>query len=145
MHLTSANLRCSLFTNHIDWRLDVISRNAWKHTRVHHPQTLCATHTELRIQHGHRVVVGSDLGGTARMVSPRTVLDPLCQLGLGLILGSGDNLCCALVGVCLVLLDDAASKLHSLDDGSKVVGPVTASGVEIIEIDARHVAGVVCH
>jgi len=45
----------------------------------------------------------------------------------------------------LVLLDDTARKLHSLDDGSKVVGPVTASGVEIIEIDARHVAGVVCH
>lgn len=78
------------------------------------------------------------------MVSPRSVLDPLSQLGLGLVLWTWDQLCYALVGVFLVLLDDAASKLHSLDGGGKVVGPVTTPGVEVIEIDVRHVAGVFC-
>jgi len=78
------------------------------------------------------------------MVSPRSVLNPLCQLGLSLVLWPWNNLCQALVGVLLILLDDAASKLHSLDGSSKVVGPITASGVEVVEIDLRHVAGVFC-
>jgi len=45
--LTSTNFSCSLLTNHIDRCLDIIPRNAWKHTRIHHPQPFRAAYAEL--------------------------------------------------------------------------------------------------
>jgi hypothetical protein len=67
-------------TDHVDRQYNVKARNLRKDTSVNHSQTLDTLHSELRIQHRHRIRICADGTCAACMVAPCLVFNEVLHL-----------------------------------------------------------------